>query len=179
MNHSELLNVVTPELRRGEIVDWVERPRPSARARSKLTTFLFGLPFFGFAIFWTHGALQSGNTYFPLFGIPFLLVGAGMVLSPVWAFIEAKYWLFYAITNQRALIIRTFPRRKVETFAPEDITRLERTTSSDGSGNIFFADELHHGRNGPYRVKRGFYGIPEAKRVEEAILELKKAVATS
>jgi hypothetical protein len=51
--------------------------------------------------------------------------------------VEAKNWLIYAITNQRLFIIRTFPRRRVVSFKPADITRVERTTKADGSGTPF------------------------------------------
>lgn len=175
MNGAGLFAVVKPELRRGGIVDWVERPQAGARAGSKLSVALFGVAFSGFAVFWTHGAAQSGDAIFPLFGVPFLLVGAGMLLAPLWTYIEAKSWLIYAITNQRVLIVLTYPRRKVESFEPGDITRPERTAKPDGTGNIFFGEDIRRGRHGPYRVKRGFYGVPEVRRVEEAILELRNS----
>ena len=171
----EVFAVVTPQFRRGERALWTERPSPLARARSKLTFFLFGIPFFCFAVFWIAGASQSGDAIFPLFGIPFVVVGAGLLLSPVWSFWEARNWLVYAITDQRILIIRTFPRRKVESFEPSDITKLERTTKSDGSGNVIFAEEERRGRNGTYMMPRGFYGVPNAMQVEEAVMKLRKS----
>jgi hypothetical protein len=170
----DLFKVVTPELRRGEKAIWVERPQPMERAMSRLKIFLFGIPFFGFAVFWTATASQSGDPIFPLFGIPFLIIGAGLLLSPVWSYVEAKNWLLYAITDQRLLIMRTFPRHKIESFWPEDITRLERTTKQDGSGNVIFAEDIRQGKRGTYTVPRGFYGVPDARRVEEAVLDLQK-----
>ena len=137
MTHEDSFAIVTPQLRRGEKAVWTQRPQPMARSKSKILVFLFGIPFFGFAVFWTHTAAQSGDALFRLFGIPYLLVGAGIMLSPVWSWVEAKNWLIYAITNQRLLIIRTFPRRRVVSFKPADITRVERTTKADGSGTPF------------------------------------------
>ena len=57
--------------------------------------FLFGIPFFGFAVFWTTMAeeFSSGDdvltNIFPLFGIPFLVAGACMLLYPAWAYVDA------------------------------------------------------------------------------------------
>ncbi len=167
--------VVTPQLRRGERALWTERPSPLARARSRLKIFLFGIPFFCFAVFWTTTASQSGDPIFPLFGIPFMVIGAGLLLSPMWSYWEARNWLVYAITDQRILIIRTFPRHKVESFEPSDITKLERTTKPDGSGNVIFAEEERRGRNGTYMMPRGFYGVPDVMRVEEAVMKLRKS----
>ncbi len=167
--------VVTPQLRRGERALWTERPSPLARARSRLKIFLFGIPFFCFAVFWTPPASQSGDPIFPLFGIPIMVIGAGPLLSPMWSYWEARNWLVYAITDQRILIIRTFPRHKVESFEPSDITKLERTTKPDGSGNVIFAEEERRGRNGTYMMPRGFYGVPDVMRVEEAVMKLRKS----
>ena len=171
--------IVTQQLRRGEKSVWTERPAPLARARSRLMIFLFGIPFFAFAVSWTISAGQSGDAIFPLFGIPFMVIGAGLLLSPVWSYWEAKNWLIYAITDQRILIIRTFPRHKVESFEPDDITKLERTTKPDGSGNVIFAEEERRGKNGTYMVPRGFYGVPEAMRVEDAVMQLRNSGANT
>jgi hypothetical protein len=50
-------------------------------------------------------------------------------------------------------------------------------TAEVASGTILFADEVRQGRRGSYTVPRGFYGVPDAKRVEEAILELRNSAA--
>ena len=181
MNQSNLFDVVKPQLRNDETPLWVERPKPMARAKSKMLIFLFGILFFGFAVFWTTMVTSfiSGDdllsTFFPLFGVPFLVIGACMLLAPVWSYVEAKKWLFYAITDQRLMIIRSFPIRKIESWEPADITRLERTSKSDNSGNVIFAEEIRQGQNGRSTKPRGFYGVPDAKRVEEAIAKLRNS----
>ena len=176
MNQSNLFDIVTPQLRSGETVVWVERPTPLARTKSRIVWFLFGIPFFGFAIYWTAEAGEfSSDNYFPLFGIPFLVAGACLLLSPAWSYVEAKKWLYYAITDQRLMIIRTFPRSKIESWEPADIMRLERTSKSDGSGNVIFAEETAGSGEDSFTMPRGFYGVPDAKRVEEAIAKLRNS----
>ena len=181
INQSNLFDIVTPQLRSGETVVYVDRPKPLARAKSKIVFFLFGIPFFGFAVFWTAaaGGFSSGDDFlsniFPLFGTPFLVIGACLLLSPAWSYVEAKKWLYYAITDQRLMIIRTFPRSKIESWEPADITRLERTSKSDSSGNVIFAEEIRRSRDGTTTTPRGFYGVPDAKRVEEAIAKLRNS----
>ena len=78
------------------------------------------------------------------------------------------------------MIIRTFPRSKIESWEPADITQLERTSKSDGSGNVIFAEEIRRHResllnDGTTTTPRGFYGVPDAKRVEEAIAKLRNS----
>src|SRR3954469_23889962 len=107
--------VLEHELRPGERVVWSQQPRPAALARKSSTTFLFGIPFFAFAVFWTIGASgplgfsktkgDSFPSWFPiLWGSMFIIVGAGLLLSPVWAYWKALRTV-YAITDQRAILI--------------------------------------------------------------------------
>ena len=176
MNQSNLFDIVTPQLRSGETVEYVDRPKPLARAKSKIVWFLMGIPFFGFGVFFTAEAGEfSSDNYLPLFAILFLVAGVCMLLSPAWSYVEAKKWLYYAITDQRLMIIRSFPWRKIESWEPADITRLERTTKSDGSGNVIFAEEIKGSGEDSYTKPRGFYGVPDAKRVEEAIAKLRNS----
>ncbi len=115
MSHDPF-TVANDQLQRGETLVWAERPGPAARVRAKIMIGFFGVFFFSFSIFWESQAMASGEPFFALFGIPFIVVGAGLVLTPMWAYVEAKRWLYYAITDRRLLIIRLFPFRKVETF---------------------------------------------------------------
>ena len=176
MNQSNLFDIVTPQLRSGETVVYVDQPKPLARAKSKIVWFLMGIPFFGFGVFFTTEAGEfSSDNYLPLGAFLFLVAGACMLLFPAWSYVEAKKWLYYAITDQRLMIIRTFPRSKIESWEPADITRLERTTKSDGSGNVIFAEVMRRSQDGTTTKTRGFYGVSDAKRVEEAIAELRNS----
>ena len=170
-----ILDIAQRELRSSEKLIWADQPGPMARARTKIKVCLFGIPFTGFAIFWMSGAVGAGAPpLFAMFGIPFIAVGLGLILSPLWSYIEAQRWMVYAITDQRCLILRLFPVHKAESFGPGEITRLERTEKSDGSGNIIFSEDVKRGRRGSYLVPRGFYGITEVRRIEEEIEKLKQ-----
>ena len=88
------------ELRSGERVVWSQMPRPVALACKSSTTFLFGIPFFAFAVFWTYGTCggfessrahkTSWLPWFPLlWGGMFMVIGAGLLPSPLWAYWKA------------------------------------------------------------------------------------------
>src|SRR2546427_298319 len=93
---AEAARVLEDELEPGERLVWCGQPRAWAFARSAIPIFLFGLVFLGFSIFWECMALMGTSsisksnggppavfaTFFPLFGIPFIIVGLCMVLSP-------------------------------------------------------------------------------------------------
>src|ERR1700740_1948944 len=95
------------ELQPGESLYWTGVADPARAAVSALPAALFGIPFAGFAAFWINGAYhgthamhKSANAFsgpfslFPLFGVPFLLVGLGIILAPLWAYLGgAKHGL--------------------------------------------------------------------------------------
>ena len=179
MDKTNLFNLFEPELRENETIVWADTPSPAARIRSQIKIPFMGIAFTAFSVLWLNVTADDREPLFQLFGIPFLCIGLCALLSPVYFYHEAKKWLYYAITNQRIIIKRTFPRRKTETFGPSDITKLERTTNADGSGNLIFAEEIRTGRKkSTYTVPRGFYGINDVKRVEHALQELKSNSGT-
>src|SRR3982751_2611667 len=112
-----LQQLLARELVRGERVVWLGRPALLGRARSSLGTFLFGIPFFAFAVFWTWGASGGfGNSkggfgwVAYLWGGMFVVVGASMLLSPLWAVWVGRRTL-YAVTDRRAILIEVPLRR--------------------------------------------------------------------
>lgn len=180
MAEPSALSIAQREMRSGERLIWADRPAPGRLALTVWPASLFGLPFAGFAAFWIFGALeatageQGAFSFFPLFGLPFLLIGLGIVLTPVWAWIGAKKTV-YAISSDRLVIING---RSVRSFEPDEIDDLERREHADGSGDVIFRREYRRsrGRRGGRRTrvrKIGFYGIPDARRVEDEIRRLK------
>src|SRR3712207_4913094 len=112
----EIDNRVRSELRDREHLVWAGQPRPSRVMRSAIPIVLFGIPWTAFAIFWMvvasgmlFGGFGGGGpgpfgaffSCFPLFGLPFVLVGLGMLSSPFWMYRRAKRTC-YAVTDQRA-----------------------------------------------------------------------------
>lgn len=143
---------------------------------------LFGIPFGGFALFWIAGASgfkipdfsEGGFSFFPLFGLPFFLIGLGMVLSPVWEAIKARSTV-YVITTMRAIIFEPsiFGGMDITSFRADDLADISRTQRTDGSGDLVFAREVSHGRNGTRVKEIGFLGIPRVKAVEDMLRALR------
>lgn len=173
------LSIAQREMRPGERLIWADRPAPGRMVLSGLVLTAFGSVFAGFAAFWIAGAASatSGDSgvfaFFPLFGIPFLLVGLAIMLAPLWIWMSAKKTI-YAISSDRLVIIMG---RRVRSFEPDEIDSLERREKADGSGDIIFRRDLvrshsrHHGRTRERKI--GFIGIPEVRRVEDEIRRLK------
>jgi hypothetical protein len=190
---SELDDAIRRELAEGERPVWSGQPLPGAFARSAIPLALFGVPFFGFAVFWTvmaaYGAWwgsgsPSGSSppwfgaLFPLFGIPFLVIGAGMLLSPVLARRAARRTV-YVLTDRRAIVLewKPFRGRAVRSYTPERLTKMSRIERRDGSGNLVFESDPDRAAQGYPRWTpgHGFIGVSnvaEVERLVRAILRL-------
>jgi hypothetical protein len=176
----DLSAMLDSELSKGERVTWVGRPIPWLMARSVLPVALMGIPFTAFAVFWI--AVASGfrfphfstwGSLFPLFGVPFVCVGLGMLLSPIWTYRRATRTI-YAITDRRALTIETDPLGRVTThsFEPPHLTIVTRMQRADGTGNLVFRRE-HRGAGRNHRmVDIGFLAVADVREVEDHIRQL-------
>src|SRR5262245_53538748 len=88
---------IQSQLQSGEPIRWISPANPKIAALAGTGIFLFAIPWTAFAIFWICGAsgfkipdFKNGISFFPLFGIPFVLIGVSMLLSPVTLWRKAK-----------------------------------------------------------------------------------------
>ncbi len=104
-NPRHLQEKVARELETGEKVEWIDMPVPRFFTPFSTSAFLFAIPWTAFAIFWVCGAsgfkipdFSQGFDLFPLFGVPFILVGLGMLSSPLWAIQKSLQDAFYNLS---------------------------------------------------------------------------------
>lgn len=181
-----LRNNIDNEMRSGERITWSDQPVPALFARKAWVMTLFGLPWTAFAIFWILGAsgvlgnIKEGpgpfslvRLIFPLFGVPFVLIGLGMISSPLWMRRAARRTA-YLVTNQRALIVSLGWRGsfRVRSFGPEALSSLESSHRTDGSGDLIFAREIRRSNKGPRTTEIGFIGIQEVRSAEAQLRAL-------
>ncbi len=159
-------SLLSAELDSGEHIVWRAQPLAHRRRRSSLPILLFALPWTAFSIFWVVMASAAG--VFALFGVPFVLVGLGMLSSPFLAARNARNSV-YAITNRRVLIIAESiglqgASLKVSSVLP---TTIERVQHSDGSGNLIFERTPGYEKNPAVEV--GFFDIDDVAAAEKQI----------
>jgi len=173
-----LREIVQNEMRPMERVRWCGRPKPSRMAIKSLPIFLFAIPFTGFAVFWiamaSKGIMAEGERgpgmFFPLFGLPFLLIGLAMMTAPLWAMRKAKSTV-YVVTDQRAIVFAGARSISIESFGPDKLKGRARKQRPDGSGDIIFERRAsYHGSRHRETYKDiGFLGIGDVRPAEEAI----------
>jgi hypothetical protein len=181
MRETDARQVAERELESGENILWVGWPDPSASMKSGIPLVLFGIPWTAFALFWMWGASGFGHPQnpassgpmlaFPLFGLPFVLIGVGLLSTPYWMAQRAKQST-YAITNRRIMMIQAGKTKSVQSFYAKDIDDLQRTERVDGSGNLIFAQRATINSNNQTQMNTSqFIGIPNVRDVERLVRE--------
>jgi hypothetical protein len=179
------VNEVAPD---GESVLWFGQPNPVRLALTTLPIFVFAIPWTAFALFWMYGAAGfqfppdfsgDGFSFFPLFGLPFVLIGAAMLSAPLFTYVKA-FRMVYIVTNKSVRIVALGRTKKVETFTANDLGTIERKERPDGSGDVIFKHEISYDSNHKRRSKPiGFYGIPNVRTVEQHLVKLRQSLSSS
>lgn len=188
----ELRAMIENELQSGERITWTGQPIPGRTTKGSWGIILFGIPWTAFAVFWTY--MASGplrNTHhnpgpigylFPLFGVPFILIGLAMLSSPFWLRRMAARTV-YVLTDRRAILFTGGLRRgsmTVRSFQPDQLRQLQRNQNSDGTGDLIFTQDIDTGKNGnQYPRDVGFIGIRDVKQVEELVRNLAAQTGTN
>jgi len=187
-----LAQTFQPDLIRDEKVVWAGQPDRRFRFSSgDIFLVPFSLLWGGFALFWEAGVLGliggdgQAPTFFALWGIPFVLVGQYMIWG---RFVYKAYKnrrTFYALTNQRALILSTTRSRQMQTVFLHQVPTINKTVRRDGSGVLQFGSspnwaaaayansgvDFLGGRSGP--AAPAFYDIPDVEGVYQLVMRLK------
>jgi hypothetical protein len=155
----------------GETLVWTGRPVALSYAlRKGASTFFPGIFFFGFSVFWVWGASHANNNAGPfwLFGIPFVLIGALMLLSPFWHFWRGLN-ATYVLTNKRALISISGPFAQRLSFPLHQIPFVDVRPTKDDAGSIYFNETTKKSGDGYRTTREGFVAVQELTRVEQLL----------
>ncbi|QNA89948.1 hypothetical protein G4G28_18220 [Massilia sp. Dwa41.01b] len=164
------------ELNTGESLLWTGQPSPRRYMKDAFKLWFFFIPWTAFSLFWMAGAsgfrlpsFEDGWSLFPLFGLPFLLIGIAGLSSPFWLRRKAA-WIVYGLTNRRALIIAGKDSITVKSYQIADIGELERTEHADGSGDVIFEREsVRDSRGRQQTTNHGFIAVPEVRSVAQLL----------
>jgi hypothetical protein len=144
----DLSERVTGSLANGERLLWLGQPRPGRQALRALPILLFAIPWTAFAVFWECGALwgthqardhggigMAVGIIFPLFGLPFVLIGLGMLSAPWWAARRARRTV-YGVTSQRAFILDGGFLRELRSYPAAALSAASCSERPDGWGEV-------------------------------------------
>lgn len=140
----------------GEEILWQGRPLPGLDPNDFTPAkTLFGLAFTGFALFWTGmawwitGQLDAPLLFrlFPLFGLPFILVGLQLLGGgALWrAYVRRYTW--YTLSSRRAFIATAVPwlRRRLKSYPITPDTRILHDGETPGNVTFGYEPGAEHG----------------------------------
>lgn len=183
----DLRRKIDNELETGELIRWIEQPVPQFFTGFSIGAVLFGVPWTSFAIFWTWGALgfklpdlRGGlqpEYVFALFGIPFVLIGFGMLSSPLWEWQAARKTV-YLITDKRAISMQGGWSTTIRSFSPDQLKGVYRKENANGTGDVIIMVRPWKDSDGDPRIDEiGFLGIRHPKEVEKILKQLAQNAA--
>lgn len=159
----------------GEKILWQGVPGRGIRFR-RMDFYLipFGLFFFGFSLFWEWLATSGKSPgIFPIFGIPFILVGLYLVIGRFFWDAYSRARSAYTLTNQRAIIQTMVFGSTLKSMTLADLPEVGLEERSDGSGTVILGrdTQIGFGENRYSKPTPRFEFIPDAKRVYRLIEE--------
>jgi hypothetical protein len=183
----------------GEKLIWAEKPDVRIAFLMSFGIWVFAIPWTAFALFWesmvagpliadwlgyevggmkpTGNAMQGMVWVMALFGLPFVLIGFGMLLAPVWVLRKGARTL-YVLTNKRVAILNGARTVSIVSVWPKDIISLSRKEGPDGRGTLTLHQGVVRDSDGDRQEKKTELGvIHDVRRVEQMVLELKERAA--
>ena len=163
-------------LDQGEKILWQGRPDGGIHLKiTNIMTFLFGLAFAGFALFWMVMAAQAGGGFW-MFGLIHFAVGLGLSFGAIYwdAYKRRNSW--YTLTDKRAFIARNLPLkgRNLKSYPINAVTVLDYQQGD--LSTLLFTEEVRRGNKGrKYTVKIGFERIADGDKVYRLMRDLQKA----
>jgi len=128
-----------------EKILWAGQPEPKLFTGADFYLIPMGLFVFCFSIFWVSQAshmMRHGFEFpfslFPLFGIPIVLMGFYMLFGRFFFKSWKQRNTYYAVTDQRALILCIAPSRSLQAVIINANSNLNKSINSDGTGTISF-----------------------------------------
>lgn len=171
-----LQNLVDGQLRGDERLVWVAQPPARFFTATSLGVLLFGVPWTGFAIAWTANAAREAaggggvEVWLPLLGAPFILIGVGMLLSPLRAYRQASNTV-YVVTDQRVLTLRKQWPLKLYEFSEQQLRETTVRWHGAGRGDLLFAATPPADSN-LMSLEIGFVGIERPDEVQQLLERL-------
>lgn len=178
----EVRRLLVEELDEGEEILWVDQPIPRRFAYRQIGTVLFGLLWTTFSLATTIAVLtgEIDGDLHPI-GTPlFLVIGATLIASPLWALRNAKR-MAYALTPRRVIVVHpSLMRGAVESYAAADLVHPTWTSWQPGDyGSIEFANPRDTSCGDPDGPWLQFNAISNVRRVKDLVKSVAAEAATT
>jgi len=192
-SNSIVEQAISSELSPDEKILWCGRPPGGFQFHVwNIVAFPFGIAFLAFGIIWEYLTWGMAFTKQPsasyqspidlltpfLTGIGFFAVGLFLIVGLFFVDRYCRKHTYYAVTNQRVIIMTKWLASKVQALALQQIPQMTLTTKSNGSGNIVFGSTGPRGAIGSTNtyLPPSFDKINDVRKVHDIILDAQQQV---
>ena len=184
----DLQKLVNRELHARENVIWSAQPGLRRFVVQGLALAAFGavwtalilLGIWQFIGFWGGGPVVPFDIATLVLGIPFLLIGLGLLSAPYWMVLKARHTA-YALTDRRVLVVeRVLGWKTARSYGPAQLTHVLRREKSSGAGDLILQEIMGRDSEGSARTEEiGLWGLTNVREIETLIKDTmaKAAVA--
>lgn len=165
---------VEKELEPGELVEWLGLRLPHYFKPSQILSFMLGILWTGFSIFWTlELARQIDPIIAILIGISFTLAGLAILYAVIiYAHLKPRKTI-YLITNNRAIIIEEWWGRIIQSFYPDHLQDIYCREKKNGIGDVIITCRaIRESKFIAQSERLGFLRIKGPKEVEKKLKKL-------
>jgi hypothetical protein len=128
--------IINNEVGSGEKLLWWGQPESMRQVFASFSIWLFAIPWTAFACFWVVMACQGVTNSkhstgliawaFPLFGLPFILIGLAMLSAPLFAWLKLRS-TYYLLTDKRLVVLTDGRTRTAQSYQLDGLSNLVRT----------------------------------------------------
>ena len=171
----------------GETILWAGRPSPSMHFWQGIQRWLFGILATVFGLIWQALSLavffDTGvgkvvgpggwlDYIFPVLGLPFLMIGLGMMSVPFRAWWNAKDTV-HVLTERRLATVIAHRNFNVTSIAVDHIASVNRTENRNGKGNLKLSLGEYRDSDGDLIEKKTeILGVSDVRELERLIIKM-------
>ncbi len=180
--------VLRGHLRPGEALVWSGRPAPPVLSRRQGWLGIIGallaacgiaVGLYGLFHFFLDGSV---NWLMTAQGLLYVFLGGFFFFAALGSLLRAG-WTVYAVTDQRAVILRRYLWNRVTSFEAGQVEAPQRVDCGDGLVHLVFAWRkkpwLLQNKTNQHMTPQGFFRIEDADALEASLLKLRGAVVPS
>lgn len=163
MHEADSFQFCRPYIVANESVLWKGRPeKGNIFTRKELIMLPFSLMVCGFSLFWEYMALQTGQLFLVIWGLPIVAIGIYMLIGRYIqsAFLRNK--TFYVITNKKLIIKKG---NRINMYQACDLPPMEVEIHRNGNGTILFCEDVYTRRG---RRRSTYIALENLKDIAQA-----------
>jgi hypothetical protein len=143
MNQGDIQQRLRPELTSGERLLWSGMPKQGLRLHwADAFIIPFMLVWMAIPLVAAIASLRTGKgTFSLLFVVPFLLIGAYMLIGRYIVDARQRARTFYGLTNQRVLILVSGRTRRTTSLSLKSLADITFSEHRDGKGTLQFGSD--------------------------------------